>query len=139
MMSRLAPAALVALMVLLMAVTPLSAFLSGGVHETWTGGYQSESYHRARTRVALRDQTGLVRAVTPAKEGAVSTPWAMRVDWYVCGGGSTLIFERSAEGYLLREQPPTLSCFFGEYRSVLIHFWSPIDASRVALELHSLT
>lgn len=134
-MTRLGRAALVALLVLLMAATPLSAILSGGTFETWLPGFQSDAYTRPRTRVVLLDHSGLVRALTPAAERAETTPMALAVSWYGCGH-STLTFDRTDDGFLLAEQGLFVNCMmFGDWRSVVIHLWSPIDPSTVEIDL----
>jgi hypothetical protein len=127
MISRLARAVLVALMVLLMAVAPLSAFLSGGVHETWLPGYGIGT----RARVALLDHTGLVRAIAPRDGRTESSPTTLAVSWYGCGG-STLTFDRTREGFALEEQHVgSCGISFAVTYSLHIHLSYPIDPESV--------
>ncbi len=138
-MRRLAGAALVSLMVLLMAVTPLSAFLSGGAHETWLPGFHSPTYSTPRTRVVLLDHTGLVRMISPAPEESVLSATALVVNWYGCGN-STLTFDRAAKGYVLAE-PTAFPCgwFDGRWRAVTVHFNAPLDPALVRVDLPQST
>lgn len=121
-------AALVALIVLLMAVTPLSAFLSGGRHETWLPGYGSQ----ARTRVVLLDHTGLVGAISPGDSRAESSPKTLSVTWHACGGGSTLTFGPYEGGFEVADQEFS-SCWFGSWRALAIHLRTPIDPALVTV------
>ena len=127
--TKLARAALVAVLILMLAVTPLSAILTG-THETWLPGYGV----RPRVRVVLLDQTGLVQGISSAADRAQSAQSRLVVSWYGCGH-STLTFDRADGGFLLTEHEVLPCGFFGNWRSLLIHFWSPIDPSSVAVDL----
>lgn len=135
-MVRFARPFAVALFVLVMAVTPLSAITSGGVFEIWLPGDE----HVTPTRVALHDTTGLVRFISSAHSApnGVSNPngdqRTLQVGWI---GGcddprTTLTFTSGGPGYRLTEQTES-HCWLmiGIWRSVTILLWAPVDASTV--------
>jgi hypothetical protein len=83
----------------------------------------------------LLDQTGLVRSISPGAGAGEATPSTLTVNWYVCRN-TTLTFDRAAGGFLLTEvQVDPCGFFFGTWRSLQVQFWSPIDASRVVIDL----
>ncbi len=131
---RFARPVLVAFLVLLFAVTPLSAHLSGGTFETWLPGYYSATYDRPRYRVVLFDGTGLVRAVSPG-ESAQSSPTVLVASWFSCGN-SVLRFGRTPTGLVLKDETVELSCGISGAlsHSAAIHLWTPVDASTVQVE-----
>jgi len=90
MKAKLARAGAAALLILVMAVTPLSAFLSGGQFETWWPGDRFD----APVRVLLDDHTGFVSGVSlaPTPAGvheAVANPGADRRSLTVTVDGSS--------------------------------------------------
>lgn len=141
---RFARSALVALLVLLFAVTPLSAFLSGGNFETWLGG----SYDRPLVRIAITDHTGLVRQVTRAEidsrgGGPVINPEGNRrvlvvQVWGACGDfGVRMSFHKSSDGYVLHQKNQRFGfCLSGMWGhgSVALILWAPVDAATVRLD-----
>jgi hypothetical protein len=137
---RLARGAVVTVMVLALAVTPLSAVLSAGHFETWLPSW--DMFGRTSLQVTMDDQTGLVRAMTPAQSGEldrVINPGGNRsvlaVTWM--GGCSdrlaTLSFRATDTGFVLTERTLGWGCslLIGLDRSVAIYLWSPIDAETV--------
>ncbi len=138
MRERLARAIAVALLILVIAVTPLSAFLSGGVFEIWLPGDQ----FIARTRVVLEDHTGLVRGIAPAYPDRIddgvsalgSDRRTLFVQWMGgCGDPLTVLtFEGADVGYRIVERTEH-HCIFdlGIGRAVTVSLWSPVDAATV--------
>lgn len=139
---RLARAAVIAVLLLVTAVTPLSAFLSGGSFETWVGG----AYERPLVRITLRDHTGLVRQFTRAgldRAPDVSNPngnqrvllvsvWGGCADYWV-----HLDFRWTENGYVIRQHNHEFGCpFFAliGHGGVALTLWSPVDASDVRLD-----
>lgn len=61
MIARLARAVAAALLIVVMAVTPLSAFVNGGIFETRLPGWDGIR----STRVVLADHTGFVKGIAP--------------------------------------------------------------------------
>ena len=138
---RLVRGSAIALLVFVMAVTPLSVVFSAGRFETWLPRWNGS------THVVLDDQTGMVRAISDASPAdnpndldIVVNPAGNRsvvqVTW---GDGSCvreahLVFRRSGDGYVLEH--PSHSCFHLDlsFYSVAIYLWSPLDAASVALE-----
>jgi hypothetical protein len=127
-------------MVLALAVTPLSAVLSGGRFETWLPTW--DGFDHGSLHVALSDQTGMVRAITPGRsderdevENPGGNRYVLEVGWL--GGCSDrdvqLSLFASPSGYALTERTFRWGCplDIGLGRSVAIHFWSPIDAATV--------
>jgi hypothetical protein len=140
MKSRLARGGAVALLVLAMAITPLSVVFSAGQFETWLPRWN------ANVHVTLDDQTGMARAISdaspatgPGDLGTVINPggnrYVLQATW---GDGSCvrdahLALRRSENGYVLEHSSG--SCFhldLTDYR-VAIYLWAPIDAATVAL------
>lgn len=142
---KLARAALVALLVLFMAVTPLSALISPGQFELTFA--DADLLSGRRLSVTFVDQTGLVRSMAPAQatnSDAVTNLGTdgrtLIVSWgHGCGGYHTeLVFERVGSGFLLSEQTHNWGCFFLILVShaVAIHLWAPVDASLVEFASH---
>lgn len=127
----------IALFVLVMAITPLSAFTSGGFFETWTSDGFGQSI-----RVTLNDHTGLVRAIAPRlSESASQDPRVLTVDLVAgCGGyWANLDFRRLAEGYVVEHRVDRIGCPFLNlvgYGGVAITLWAPLDVSTVQVVGH---
>lgn len=137
-------AAVIAVLVLLMALTPLSAVLSGGVFETWLPGSGRGISHNPLVRVVLEDRTGLVRTIGPGHyDGHLDsdivdppgTQMTLIVNWLGgCGDHiAYLTFESFGEGYRIQERTEAWGCGFdvGYSRTLAIGLWAPIDASTV--------
>ncbi len=132
----------IAAFVLVMAVTPLSAFTSGGTFETWLPGH-GDGYGRNPTvRVLLEDHTGLVRAVGPGEAQRLDGPTnpggntrVVVVQWLGgCGDSlARLNLDRVGGGYLIEQRTDRSGCslLIGFYRTVAISLWAPVDASIV--------
>jgi hypothetical protein len=138
---RLARATVVAALVLLMAVTPLSVVLSAGGFETWLPGWDGVS----PTRVVLEDHTGLVKGISPAypaqlHDGVTNLRGNGRVLFVQWLGGcddplTTLTLDRTDLGYRLLERTQHHCMFLvGIGRAVTITLWAPVDASTVLFE-----
>jgi hypothetical protein len=140
MKAKLVRAAAVALLILVMAVTPLSAVLSAGHFEAWLPTW--DGFDHTSLKVTLDDQTGMVRAITAARSGELDrvinpgdNRYVLVVSWL--GGCSdrlaTLSFRVSGAGFVLVERTMRWGCplLIGLGRSVAIHLWSPVDASLV--------
>ena len=142
MMAKLVRAAAVALLVLVMAVTPLSAFLNGGRFETsWPG----DRLH-GPVLVLLDDHTGFVKGVSPApaspgvRNGVTnlnSDPrvLSVSVEGSSCDHVIRLEFARTDTGFVVRERTEEYGfCVIGMGAAwpIAIVLWSPIDASVVA-------
>ena len=138
---RIAAALLVAFMVLVVAVTPLSATTDRGYFELWLPSSMTGS----RPHVVLFDDTGLVRAFVPnvsadvrdgvqPSAGSTST---LHVSW-LGGCGDALIqlhlYPRS-DGYELDARTQENGCPFlnGIERSFTVLLAAPIEASSVRL------
>jgi hypothetical protein len=139
---RLVRASAVALLVLVIAVTPLSAFLSGGRHETRLPGSTLMSGATPWVNVVLQDETGFVRSIAPASSeglGSVHNPdgnhMALVATWFGGCGDRTvhLSFARDGDRFRLTERTDRFGCPFmiAVGRSVLIVLWSPITAADV--------
>lgn len=142
MMTRVARAAAIGVMVLILMVTPLSSVLSGGQLETWLPG---SGFGNPFVHVTLYDQTGMVRAISPGSGrelDGVSNPggntYLLEASWLGgCGDrDAQLTLQRSPTGYALWERTDAWSCSFmiGIGRSVAIYLWSPIDAATVTFQ-----
>lgn len=128
-----------ALFVLVMAVTPLSAITSGGIHEAWIGS----EYGRGPVRVVLEDRTGLVRAITAVSFGRsypqlsnASDPRVLFLNWGTdCPAYQlNLTFWASPGGYTLEAAENSLTCsFFDRSRAgtIAISLSHPVDAATV--------
>ena len=142
MKKRIARGGAVALLIAVMAVTPLSVVFSAGRFETWLPG---DLLGRSFVPATLVDETGLVRAISHGPggdEGSVVNPSGNRrvltVSWLGgCGDQSvTLTFGRSSTGYAIRQRTFEWGCpyMIGIWRSVAIYLWSPVDASTVTFD-----
>jgi len=144
---RLARLAAVVVLVLAMAITPLSVVLSAGRFETWLPSWDMSG--RASARVVLDDQTGMVRAISPAGPAAgpgdldtVVNPggnrWVLVVTWgdSSCVRDAHLGLRPSDGGYVLDQRTTARSCGFLDLRgySIAINLWSPVDANSVTFE-----
>ena len=139
-MAKLVRAAAVALLILVMAVTPLSAVISSGQFGfRWPGG----AFHTS-VQVLVADHTGLVRevSVAPSPAGAyvaVSNPglnWRVlivSVDGSSCDRGIQLVLDRTVDRYVIRERTVEGHCVLGTgfERSIALYLWSPVHASIV--------
>lgn len=143
MRARLGWAVAVALLILVIAVTPLSAFLSGGVFEIWLPGDQFIT----RTRVVLEDHTGLVRGIAPAypdqMDDGVSALGrdgrTLFVQWMGgCGDPLTVLtFDRADVGYRIDERTEHHCMFLiGIGHAVTVSLWSPVDAATLTFVPH---
>lgn len=141
--SRLARAAVVGVMVLALAITPLSVVLSAGHFETWLPSW--DVFGRTSLQVTMDDQTGLVRAITAAQSGELDRvinpgdkTHVLVVSWM--GGCSDrlamLSFRATDAGLVLAERTIGWGCplDIGLGRSVAISLWSPVDAATVKFE-----
>jgi hypothetical protein len=142
---RIAAALLVAFMVLVVAVTPLSATTDRGYFELWLPSNGVEPGLVFRPHVVLFDDTGLVRAFVPdvaedVRDGvhpSAGMTSVLHVSW-VGGCGDTLIqlhlYPRS-DGFELDERTQDNGCPFliGISRSLTLLLSTPIDAASVRL------
>jgi hypothetical protein len=141
MKSRFARATAVAVMVVAIAVTPLSTVFAGGQFETWVPSWSIS--HPTWVHVVINDQTGMVRAIsqgrTDAPDGISNVAGDQRVLVASWVGGCAdqeieLTLGRSDSGYVLDERTTIAwGCPFdiGIVRTVAIYLWSPIDAATV--------
>lgn len=143
---KLARAALVALLILFMAVTPLSALIAPGQFELTFA--DADLLSGRRLTVTFADRTGLVRSMAPAaatNSGAVTNfgtdGRTLIVSWgHGCGGYHTeLVFERMGSGFVLSERTHEWGCGYMILvgHAVAIHLWAPVDASTVEFECSS--
>jgi hypothetical protein len=139
---RLARWVLIGLIILVMAMTPLSVVFSAGRFETLLSG---SSLGWGSVSVTLEDQTGLVRFISPGQLDylePVVNPGGNRkvitVSWLGgCGDKSTtLTFRASGSRYVITQRTFEFGCPFmiGIGHSVAIHLWSPVDAAQVSLD-----
>jgi hypothetical protein len=128
---RLVRVGLALVMILLVAATPLSAHLSGGIHETWVTDYVNGK--PTRVRLVLFDGTGLVRAISPG-DGirATTNPHALVVRWYTCGS-SELALNRAPGGFVLSDRSMGW-CVFANGQAMVIHFAVPIDRTSITFD-----
>lgn len=135
---RLLRGSAVALLVLAMAVTPLSVVFSAGRFETWLPRWNTS------THVTLYDQTGMVRAISDARPAAgpddldtVVNPAGNRnvlqVTWGdgSCVSEARLSVQRSENGYVVQHSLGRCWHLDLTFYSVAIYLWSPIDAATV--------
>jgi hypothetical protein len=141
-MSRLVRAAVAALLIGLMAVTPLSAVISPGHFELRlpTPDALSGNWHT----VELDDHTGLVRglrAYTESPDGVwedgVSNPGGVSSQLLVirwsggCGAYQTnLVVDRTSDGYVVQERSFESNCpwLILKLWQVAVVLWVPVDA-----------
>ncbi len=140
----------IALLMLLVAVTPLSALIAPGEFEIrfrpegprnpwWDPGDNGFT-------VRLLDRTGLARGlgVAPPRRGlpdpitnygADGRTLVVRWDGASCDDLTNLTLERAVGGFVIRERTHEGGCFMGTgaYHSVAIPLWAPVDASTVTL------
>lgn len=135
---------LAAVLVLLFAVTPLSALIAPGEFEVRSAPFL---WGRAFT-VRLMDRTGLARGLAVAAQprgvyddgvtnhGVDGRMLIVHWEGSSCDYLTRLTFERAVGGFVIRERTERSSCFIGSGRSstVAIHLWAPVDASTVRLE-----
>lgn len=139
---RIARALVAALLIGLMSVTPLSAVLEPGRHETrlpaWSDNIRG-------VPVVLDDRTGRVAGIglVPATlEDGVSNPAGndrmLLVNWVggACDHAVSLLFEHTNSGYRLAMRTDRASgCILvGVGRAVVLRLRSPVDAATVRLE-----
>jgi hypothetical protein len=137
---RVARLAAIAVLVAVMAITPLSVAFSAGRFETLL---PARDFSRAASaHITLDDQTGMVRAISPARPAdldTVANPGGDRY-WLVATWGDTsclreahLGLRASAGGWVLEQRTVARSCGFLDlrYYAVAIHLWAPIDATAV--------
>jgi hypothetical protein len=130
-MVRIARSALVAVLVLFVAVTPLSAILRPGYFEV-DMRRPDGSFH-----VIAQDQTGLVAAMVPAVGSSVSTSRALhvRVDG-ACGDWSYyLVFYAVGDGYLIERHRTSGSCslLYLASAEVVLVLRAPVDPASVRI------
>lgn len=137
-MSRvtLARAALVAVLMLMLAVTPLTAMFRPAHFEAWL----QPSFWYGPPKVVLEDRTGLVSGMV-ATDAAAPAPAADRVlavSWL--GGCSEqviwLTFESLGDGYRLDKRTASNGCvlLMGVRRTLVLVLRAPIDPSTVEFE-----
>jgi len=140
---RLLAVFVVAFMVLVVAVTPLSATTDRGYFELWL---PSELVGPGlRPHVVLFDDTGLVRAfvrdvsedVRDGVQPPAGSTSTLHVSW-TGGCGDALIqlhFYASRDGYVFDERTQELGCSFmiGIGRAFTLLLTTPIEASSVRL------
>ncbi len=137
---KVARAVVLAVLILLMAVTPLSALISPGHFEVQFAERDRLSGHRVT--VTLDDKTGLARGLSAWTDSRVGDGVAPSSDGRILvvnltGGCGTylieLAFERASTGYVLRERTHESGCSFLILVgwTVAIHLWAPVDASTV--------
>jgi hypothetical protein len=142
---RLARAGVVALLILFMAVTPLSALIAPGEFEVT---FTTENALDREFTLRLADRTGLVRglAVAAARPGIQDAVTNFGVDGRMliveiegssCDYVAHLTFQRALGGFQISARTEGFSCGIGTGSShvVAIHLWAPIDASRVEFAL----
>lgn len=148
-MKRFARAALVALLILFMAVTPLSALIAPGEFEVRfrPDGFSNHWFEPTGLgfTVRLRDRTGLARGLAVAVQprgvyddgvtnhGVEGRMLLVHWEGSSCDVLTYLTFERDVNGYLIRERTNDSSCVMGTGMShtVAIQLWAPVDASNV--------
>jgi hypothetical protein len=139
---RIARGGAVTLLVLAMAITPMTVVFSAGHFETHLpGGLIGHSQMSA----TLQDATGLVRAISASPwgdEGIAINPggnrYVLSVSWTGgCGDAqASFTFRRDGSGYVITERTLEWGCFYmiGIGRSLAIYLWSPVDAATVRFE-----
>jgi hypothetical protein len=131
----------VALFVLAIAVTPLTAVTAEGHFE-----YRYPPRHAMDLfghRIVVDDQTGMVAAIGPTGpdccSGSVSNLGGsgntLVVEWLAggCDAYSQLVIRRSAVGYTIDITSGGRTCPYLDLRgyAILLKLWSPIDAASV--------
>ncbi len=130
-MSNAARAALAGVLVLFVAVTPLSAVLSPGHFET-DMRRDDGSFH-----VVLDDQTGLVAALAPGDGVSESSPRALHVQLDgACGEWDyQLRFYASDGGFTIDRQKTSGGCnlLYLVSQDVVLALRAPVDPATVAI------
>ena len=135
-------AALIAVLVVLLAVTPLSAIFRPAYSEVVFPGRPLV----ATLRVVVDDRTGLVAGVSQVDstvdEGVSNGPHENGRSLFVtlfggCGDRLTwLTFDRADGGFVIEERTTRYGCSFlmGISRTVVLQLRAPVDASTVKFE-----
>lgn len=140
---RLVRGSAVVLLVLAMAITPLSVVFSAGRFETWLPSRDIQGPSSAH--VVLDDQTGMVRGISAAHPGDLDTVvnlagnrLVLEVTWgdSFCLREEHLGFRRSDNGYVVEQRALARNCGFLDLHSyaVAIYLWSPVDGATVTLD-----
>lgn len=137
---KVARAALVSLLVLLVAVTPLNALIQPGRFEVVIRGNE---YTPALT-VVLYDRTGLVKGIAAADPSDVDrdvdrADTVMFLAWGggLCDASTQFTFERFDDGFRLTERTLGRSgiCHLVLVgRSIAVHLWVAIDPATVEFD-----
>ena len=144
---RLVRPLVIALLMLLMAVTPLSALIAPGEFEVrFRRDESAQPFEPYGFTVRLKDRTGLVRALSPwvsvpgiqaavTNQGADGRLLVVEWDGSSCDSLSRLTFDRAGHGFLIRVSTDEVGCFIGSGAShaVGLHLWAPVDAATVTL------
>ena len=128
------------MLVLVMAATPLSAFLSGGGFEVW-----ADDIGRERLRVTVQDHTGLVRAVTAVHSDMHSAEapldgYLLRIPLLgACCGTFRMhfTFSRTPTGYEIHQANDEIVCgllCLRGYGNLVVILWAPIDLESVTFD-----
>ena len=140
-MRRVIRALMVGLFVLVMAVTPLSATTSGGIHEAWI---RSE-YGSDPIRVVLKDLTGLVRGVAAFTPDRQYPPLVngdddrtLVLNWfdYCPVYRLDVTFASAGDRYKLNLAAHSVSCSWFDrnaFGTITIMLSHPVDAATVAV------
>ena len=140
---RLARAVAIAVLVMLVAVTPLSALIAPGEFDVRLARYGSSD---PGFIVHLSDRTRLVRglAVAPPRRGVNEEITNYGTDGRFlivsffgssCDYLAHLTFERTGAGMVIRTTTQGSWCLgTGRYIAVALHLWTPIDASTVEFD-----
>jgi len=143
---RFARPLVVAVLVLLFAVTPLSALVAPGEFEVrFKATASSSSYWQPyEFAVRLADRTGLARGLAPAASvrgnvapvinyGADGRILIVSIEGSSCDYLTHLTFERIVDGFRIRERTDGLNCGIrtGSTHEVAIQLWAPVDAATV--------
>ncbi|MGI8928907.1 MAG: hypothetical protein ACR2H0_05520 [Candidatus Limnocylindrales bacterium] len=138
---KVARALVIAVLVLLMAVTPLSALIAPGEYDVRFAGHGSWD---PGFIVHLSDRTGLVRALTvaPRRLGVFDPITNYSSDGKIlivelegssCDYRAHLTLDKAGTGFRLHTTTQSFGCVIGSgrYTDVAFHLWTPIDASTV--------
>ena len=140
MVRRVARSALVSVLLVLMAVTPLSALISPGQFEV-----RFDPRFDGLT-VRLDDRTGLVRGLSPASplpgvppvvtnRGLDSRTLVVTLEGSTCDYLTDLTFKRDGDSFVITERTETSNCLgSGAEHVVAFILWAPVDASKVRFE-----
>jgi hypothetical protein len=135
----------VAVLVLLLALIPLSMLIAPGQFEIQFPT-RGASFEEALT-VQLDDRTGQARGLAPAlpqrgvgpavtNYGADYRVLIVKLEGSSCDWLTQLALEPAGNAFLLREKTHERSCAIGtgKTRAVAISLWGPIDAATVRFE-----